>query len=163
MTKQLTLMRHAKSSWDDASLSDFDRPLNARGFKNAPEMGERLAETDFLPDIIITSPAIRAKTTAELIAEQIKFNKNQILQEPAIYEAGIQSLVNVVAGIDDEHQHAMLVGHNPGFTYVCNYLSDASIDNIPTCGIVHIEFDVSTWQNIDESSGKLIDFDYPKK
>lgn len=163
MTRELTLIRHAKSSWDDSSLQDFDRPLNKRGFKNAPEMGKRLARRNHRTDIIISSPAVRAITTAEIIASEINFDKNNILHEPAIYEAGLNSLVNVVASIGDNYRHAILVGHNPGLTYLCNYLCNAQLDNMPTCSIVQIKFNIDTWRAISKHEGEMVNFDYPKK
>lgn len=163
MTRELTLIRHAKSSWDDSSLQDFDRPLNKRGFKNAPEMGKRLARRNHRTDIIISSPAARAITTAEIIASEISFDSNNILREPEIYEAGLNALVNVVASIDDNYRHAILVGHNPGLTYLCNYLCNAQLDNMPTCSIVQIKFNIDTWAAISKHEGELVNFDYPKK
>ncbi len=163
MARDLTLIRHAKSNWDDTSLRDFDRPLNKRGFKNAPEMGKRLARKNYHTDIIISSPAVRAITTAEIIASEICFDSNNILRETAIYEAGLDVLVNVVASIDDNYRHAILVGHNPGLTYLCNYLCDAQLDNMPTCSIAQIKFNTDTWKEISKHEGELVDFDYPKK
>lgn len=159
----MTLVRHAKSSWDDSSLRDFDRPLNKRGFENAPEMGKRLAKRNYKADIIISSPAIRALATAEIIAEEIGFDRNDILQEPAVYNADLHALVEIVTGVDDNYRRAMLVGHNPGFTNLCNYLCAARIDNMPTCSIVQIEFYTDAWKDIDRHDGALISFDYPKK
>lgn len=163
MPRILVLIRHAKSSWDDSSIQDFDRSLNKRGFKDAPEMGKRLAGSNHSADIIISSPALRAITTAEIIASEIGFDESKILQEPVIYEAGLNTLVNVVTSIDDNYRHAILIGHNPGFTYLCNYLCNVQLDNMPTCGIAKIEFTTDTWRAISKHDGKLLDFDYPKK
>lgn len=163
MSLTLTLVRHAKSSWDHVGLQDFDRPLNERGLRNAPEMGKRLAKRGDTPDVIISSPAKRAMTTAEMIADEIGFDKNNILREPAIYAAGLSTLVDIVTGIDDGYQSAMLVGHNPGFTELCNYLCAVRIDNVPTCGIVQIKFRTNAWHTIAKHDGEMIDFDYPKK
>ncbi len=162
MHRLLVLIRHAKSSWDEVGLQDFDRPLNKRGQKNAPEMGQRLAAKNFTTDIIISSPAKRAITTAKLIATEIDFDRKKIIQQAEIYEAGLNTLVNVVSTIDDKYHRAVLVGHNPSFTYLCNYLSDAELDNIPTCGIAHIQFDVEAWSDITQHAGKIIEFDFPK-
>lgn len=156
-------MRHAKSSWKGSNLRDFDRPLNKRGFENAPMMGQRLANNKYSADSIISSPAVRAITTAEMIASEIGFDKNHIRQESAIYEAGISALLYVIASINNNNHYAMLVGHNPGFTYLCNYLCDSQLENIPTCGIVKIKFSIESWRHIFKHSGELIDFDYPKK
>ena len=162
MERFLILVRHAKSSWDDAGLQDFDRPLNKRGLKNAPEMGKRFANRNLDVDAIISSPANRAITTAELIANEISFDKKDIIQNSEIYEADLSTLVNVVTGIDDKFNHVILVGHNPSFTYLCNYLSDAQLANMPTCSMAHIKFKVETWNDITKHSGELIEFDFPK-
>ena len=162
MHRLLVLVRHAKSSWDQEGLADFDRPLNHRGEKNAPEMGKRLAESGFTVDKIISSPATRAMTTAKQIAEQVDYEPNQIVENPDIYEAGLKKLINVVTSLNSEDKSVMLVGHNPGFTYLCNYLCDARIDNMPTCSIAKIRFEKEHWDKITEHSGVLIDFDFPK-
>ena len=163
MPRKLILIRHAKSSWDDSSLNDFDRPLNKRGFENSPMMGQRLANNNFNADTIISSPAVRAIITVELIANEIGFDKNKIQQVPAIYEAGLDTLVNIVTGIDDNYQDVILVGHNPGFTWLCNYLCNAQLDNMPTCSMAQIKFEVDSWKDVSKHVGELIDFDYPKK
>lgn len=126
-------------------------------------MGKRLAQRNYKADFIISSPAVRAITTAEIIAEEIGVEKSGILHEPAIYEVGLGSLVNVVTGIDDKYRCVVLVGHNPGLTNLCNYLSDTGIDNLPTCGMAQIEFDADTWKAVTMYGGKLVSFDYPKK
>ena len=165
MTQILTLVRHAKSSWNHPYLSDFERPLNKRGLKNAPDMGKRLATQGYKVNTIISSPATRAITTAEFIASQIEFNIQKIRQDERIYEASLNTLINLVKTLDNNSISIMLVGHNPGFTMLCNYLTDANakVDNMPTCAVAQIEFNENSWGNITEHSGKLIDFDYPRK
>ena len=162
MPRNLVLVRHAKSSWDHVGMPDFDRPLNRRGLNNAPEMGRRLADSNFSTDIIISSPANRAITTAELIAEEIGYDKKRIRQKAEIYEAGLNALIYIVNSLEDNNNNVMLVGHNPGFTYLCNYLCNAQLDNMPTCSMAHINFDVEIWKSIAEHSGELIEFDFPK-
>ncbi len=159
----LTLVRHAKSSWGNENLNDFDRPLNDRGLRVAPEMGRRLADKKYSVEAIISSPAIRAITTARIIAEEIGFDVDQIAHNAYIYEAGLDVLVNLVNQINDQFNQVMLVGHNPGFTVLSNYLSNAKIDNMPTCSIAQIQFNKSSWGTISAHSGELIDFNYPKK
>ena len=163
MGRTLILVRHAKSSWKHEGLSDFERPLNNRGLKNAPEMGKRLVDINFAVDTIISSPALRAITTAELIAKELDFNIQKIEQNAQIYEASLTTLIDLVSGLDNNYHRVMLVGHNPGFTVLCNYLSDARIDNMPTCSIAKVHFDTDRWDSISEHAGSLIDFDYPKK
>ena len=163
MGRTLALVRHAKSSWKHEDLSDFERPLNSRGLKNAPEMGRRFVEKSYVVDCIISSPAVRAITTAEFIASELEFNIQKIRQSKIIYEATLNTLTKLVLDLDNNWFRVMLVGHNPGFTSLCNYLSNAKIDNMPTCSIALIQFDVERWDAITEHSGKLLDFDYPKR
>ena len=163
MSRNLLLVRHAKSSWDNADLQDFDRPLNKRGLKNAPEMGKRLLNKNLKINLIYSSPALRAITTAELIAKEINYESKKIIPKQKIYDADLTALIDVVMDIDESCQCAMLVGHNPGFTYLCNYLCNAEIDNMPTCSMAYIEFPVEIWKEIAKYSGKLVDYDYPKK
>ena len=162
MRHKLILVRHAKSSWTEAGLTDFDRPLNDRGLKNAPEMGRRLAKANFAVDTIITSPAVRAITTAKIIAKEIGFDVKRIVQNEHIYDASVNILLDLVRNLDEHVNKAMLVGHNPSFTVLCNRLSNARIDNMPTCSIAQIQFNISSWEAITEHSGELTDFDYPK-
>ena len=161
MQRVLTLVRHAKSSWGDSDMHDFDRPLNDRGFTITPKMAKRLADANYVVDAIISSPAMRAITTAEIIAKEIRHDV--VEQNIEIYNAEINALLALVNSLDDALTSVMLVGHNPGFTMLCNYLSNSRIDNMPTCSIAQIQFDADSWKAIVEHSGKLIDFDYPKK
>jgi len=111
--KQLTLIRHAKSSWSDPSLGDFDRPLNARGLEDAPRMGAYLKANGCPPvDQIVSSPALRARTTAKLIAEKLGMTNELIVLEPCIYEATLHRLFKLIGALDDAHPHVMLFGHN---------------------------------------------------
>ena len=160
--KTLFLVRHAKSSWKDSSIDDNDRPLNKRGKRDAPFMGELLKEKVVNPDLVISSPAKRASKTAQIIAEQIGYYKKDIIYSEEIYEASSRELVDFIKKIDDKYNSVMLFGHNPGFTMLNNFLSKHYIDNIPTCGIVALEFN-NTWKEIDKNTAKMIFFDYPKR
>ena len=161
--KQLFLIRHAKSDWSKPGQDDFDRPLNDRGKKAAPEMGQRLKKMHILPDEIYSSPAKRAITTARKIADEINFDKSKITEIGAIYEATVKDLLKIVNHFPEEKEIIFIVGHNPGMTDFANYLSDAGIENIPTCGIVHIIFPELQWKEISLNTGEMLDFDYPKK
>jgi len=163
MQRLLTLVRHAKSNWNNAEITDFERPLNSRGLKNAPEMGKRLFNSKYEINMIISSPAVRAITTAEFIASELEFNLQNIIQDESIYEAGLNTLLKLVTELDDNIHSVMLVGHNPGFTMLCNYLTGAGIDNMPTCSIAQIQFANNSWQSVVEQSGELLNFDYPKR
>ena len=161
--KTLYLVRHAKSSWDDPGLKDYDRPLNKRGKKDAPKMGKHLKMIGVSPDLILTSPAKRAKTTAKYIAEKIEYPFEKIVEEKEIYHADVNELLDVIKDIDDSNDTIIMVGHNPGFTDLANYLTTTRIDNIPTTGIFCVEFDVNSWEKIHKESGEFKLFDYPKK
>jgi phosphohistidine phosphatase len=160
--KKLFIVRHAKSSWDDPDLDDFDRPLNTRGKRNAPEIGKRLAMRGVNPDLIITSPAKRAAATARRIAEEISYPKSKIIKEENFYHGTIQEVITIVQKLEDHVNSLMIFGHNPGLTDLANYLSSADIYNIPTCGVVEIDFDIASWKMLGSKTGKLINFDFPK-
>ncbi|MTI40953.1 SixA phosphatase family protein [Fulvivirga lutimaris] len=161
--KTLYLVRHAKSSWDYPDLSDFDRPLSARGERDAPKMGQRLADKSILPGLIFSSPANRAFTTAQVIAKGIGYPLNKIRTQQSIYHASEGTLLKVVQNAECDVKSLMLFGHNPGFTDFACSLSNEDIYNIPTCGIVAIKLDISSWSEVNFGLGQLEFFDYPKK
>lgn len=161
MAKRLLLIRHAKSDWGNSDLRDFDRPLNKRGKANAPEMAERLVKQQIVPDQIVSSPALRAITTAKVFAEAWQISSDQIKLAPNIYEASVQTLLALVNNFDEKYHQVALFGHNPGLTDLVNYLA-AHLDNIPTCGVVLLEFPFEDWQMISADTGKVLMFDYPK-
>jgi len=163
--KYLYLVRHAKSSWDFQELADIDRPLNKRGKKNAPEMGLRLAARNLELDCLISSPANRAITTAKVIADGISYPVDDIVENEAVYHASCAELLDMINSFSDERKSVMMVGHNPGFTDLANYLKepDYYIGNVPTCGVVAIEFTLNRWSEVSKHSGRMLFFDYPKK
>lgn len=161
--KKLYLVRHAKSSWDDPSLDDIDRPLNQRGKKDAPEMGERLNKQKIFPDLLVSSPGKRARSTAKKIAKKIGYPKKDILIDDALYHGSDDMLIEIVKKLPDSVQSAMLFGHNPGFTSFANQLCNINIYNIPTAGIVAIDFHTENWEDVEYGKGELVFFDYPKK
>ena len=161
--KTLYLVRHAKSSWKYPSLDDFERPLNKRGRKNAPFMGEILKKLKVTPDLVMASPANRAAMTARTIAAGIKYPLEDIIYNEAIYEFSEDALFHVIKNIDDSVDSAMVVGHNPATNGLANYIGDQPISNIPTCGVCCVELDISSWANIGKNCGKIRFFEYPKK
>ncbi|MBW8050762.1 MAG: histidine phosphatase family protein [Cytophagales bacterium] len=161
--KTLYIARHAKSSWTDPDLSDFERPLKKRGEKDAPMMGKILASKGVKPELIISSPAKRAITTAHILAKEIKYPIDKIVTNEEIYMASVSDLRDIIEQLNDSLKSVMLVGHNPGFTSLANYLTKHYFDNVPTTGVVAIGFDVSGWNKIKKNSGKVIFFEYPKK
>lgn len=162
MAKTLFIVRHAKSDWGDFNLRDFDRPLNKRGHKNAPEMVERLVAKSIKPDLIVSSPALRAITTAKYFASGWGFDTEKLHVDATIYEANIRTLLKVVNSFDDQYHQIAMFGHNPGLTDLLNYLTDEDIANMPTCSVAMIEFPFEDWKMIGAGTGKLVLFDYPK-
>ncbi len=161
--KRLTLIRHAKSSWRHPEQADFDRPLNKRGEHDAPAMGKRLSRRKVQPDLIISSPARRALTTASVIAQELGYPAERIIQNEHIYDASLSDLVRVIEHVEDRYHHVMLFGHNPGFTELSYYLTRHQVDNIPTCGVFCMDFAINSWQDVEQGSGSLVFFDYPKQ
>lgn len=160
--KRLVLIRHAKSSWKHPELTDFDRPLNKRGRQDAPMMGERLAKRALHPDVIVCSPALRARQTAEAIAGRIALPAQQLLYRPEIYEAEPDALLDLIRDFDQDWQTVFLVGHNPGLTELGNQLAACDLDNLPTCALLVIDFKVSIWRQLAPGAGTLFLYDYPK-
>ena len=163
MARILYLVRHAKSDWSVPGQSDFDRALNKRGLFDAPLMGKILKELHVKPDLAISSPALRAKTTAEYISEQLEYPLEKISYDEEIYEASPRTLLRLINNLDDKNKSVMLFGHNPTFTYLAEYLSKEQLDNIPTAGAVKLHFEFDSWSLVTEGSAEMIWFEYPKK
>lgn len=152
MAKDVWIIRHAKSDWN-FDVSDFDRPLNNRGFRDAPEMAARLTKQLLLPDLLVSSPAKRAITTAQIFAEALHIPPSRIQEEPRIYEASLSTLLNVITHLDNTYQHAAIFGHNPGFEELASYLGGTSLA-MPTCAIVHLHFaHADSWEEISAGTG----------
>lgn len=151
--KTLFVLRHAKSSWDDPDLADFDRPLNDRGRSAAPFMGEVMNRNGFSPDVILSSPAARARDTALLVKDGGDLTA-EIRYEEAIYEASPQALKQIVAAIDDQKRSAMVVGHNPGMEGFIRFLT-GRVESMPTAALAVIDLDIATWSELDSESGIL--------
>lgn len=160
--KRLFVMRHAKSSWDDSYLSDFERPLNKRGIRDVPDMGQRLNALVIKPDLIISSPAMRAITTAKGIADEIGYSTSRIQQEADLYHASSSNIREIIGKVDNKVDSLMIFGHNPGFTDLIARISDTSLYNLPTCAVCGIAFQFTDWADIMTSTGKKFLYDYPK-
>jgi len=161
--KHIYLIRHAKSSWSEEGMSDFDRPLNKRGKKDLPFMANRLKNFKIKPDLILSSPAKRAQKTAKLIAETIDYNESEIAYEDSLYDSSYTTYRYLLDSLDDKYNSIFIIAHNPTLTEVGERLTGAILTNIPTCSIVCIEFDVKSFKEIKDDSGKILFFDYPKK
>lgn len=161
--KRITLIRHAKSSWDFPELDDFDRPLNNRGLNDAPEMGKRLKEHDIIPDIIIVSPALRAMSTAILIAEQLGVAADKIVKEASIYDASPGDLLRIIGDLPDIHDHLFLIGHNPALQVVAQFFVGRTINKFPTCAVFSLELPTNSWNYIKPEKAKILFSDSPKR
>jgi len=162
MPKILYLVRHAKSSWDDPSLADKDRPLSPRGLSSAPDMGRRLAAQGHKPDLVISSPARRALTTAKKIARETGYEESRILTDDHLYFSGTRSMVDLLEKLEDRFANVMIVGHNPAMSSLLNILCDSSVENMPTCAIAVVGFDMTSWSELSMTDGELLAYDYPK-
>ena len=160
--KHLYLIRHAKSSWADPNLNDFDRPLNKRGKRDAPFMGKRLKEASVLPQIIISSPAKRARKTARAIAAEIGYSKKKIHFAEEMYTFDMSGILSTIKKLDEDIASLGLVGHNYAITECAEYLTARMFGNIPTAGIAAIEISDTRWCDVGYSCGRLLFFDYPK-
>jgi phosphohistidine phosphatase len=159
--KTIYLVRHAKSFWGDQSTPDFDRPLNKRGKRDAPFMGEILNDKKVKPDLIISSPAKRAKKTAIAIANEISYPEKKIVFKEELYEATINTILKILQKLDERHNTIMIFGHNPGLTLLNNHISNQYIDNIPTCGIVALTLN-KNWNELNKNTCEFLYFEYPK-
>lgn len=159
--RTLYLLRHAKSSWKDETLRDFDRPLKGRGRKAAEHMGQVLAEEKLKSPLVISSPAVRARETTELVLESAGLKVEPRFEE-RIYEADVRTLLAIVRSIPDSSGTAILVGHNPAFENLNEYLTGDG-RHMPTCALAKIEFDVASWSEVSEESGRLELFVTPKE
>lgn len=160
--KRLLIVRHAKSSWEFSQLSDFERPLNSRGEQDVPDMAQRFQRSGIRPDLIITSPANRALTTAQGFAQTLSIPKEAIVLDEDHYHGSSDTLRTLIRASPDEHDCIMIFGHNPGLTFLINELSDLRLDNLPTCGVCGIEFQLNRWKDVKKGTGKKFYYDFPK-
>jgi phosphohistidine phosphatase len=151
--KILLLLRHAKSDWDDASLRDFDRPLAPRGERDAPRIGKALGKRGSLPDLVISSPAARAKATARAVMKAANLNLEAKFEE-SIYGASSAELMKLILRLPDDSSCTLLVGHNPGFGDLLNRLT-GSCERMPTAALACIEFQANHWEDVEDGKGEL--------
>ena len=160
--KELILVRHAKSSWKDPTLSDHERPLNKRGKRDAPEMGERLARSGCDPDLMVSSSAIRALETARSVAGKLGYPRESIAVEERLFHAGVAELLQVIRGVEDSVDSLMLFGHNPGLTDLANHIGPREILNMPTCAVLHLGLKSASWTEVGKTPVDEVMYDYPK-
>ena len=162
MSKMLYVVRHAKSDWSHAELSDFDRPLNERGLHNAPFMADQFAETGKTLDFILTSPANRAITTAGYFKRRLGLSDKHWDTERKIYEADSARLLSIMNLLDDSLNKVMVVGHNPGLSSLVQLLTGQWVV-MSTCSIAEIEIPFDSWSLASEGTCNLLSFDFPKR
>lgn len=161
---RLTLIRHAKTEPARSGQEDWDRVLEGRGQRDAPEMGRRLKERHLKPEKILSSPAVRAIATATIIARELGVSASKVLQDERLYLSGPKQILTVIHELGGKAKHLAVVGHNPGITEFADAISgDRSIDNMPTCAVYTLEFDIKDWSDLVWDSGVNADFDYPKR
>ena len=160
--KDVCFVRHAKSSWDQPGMDDFDRPLDARGLKDAPMMAAKMRELGLKPDLIITSGAKRAQSTAEFFRKEFDLPKDKFLVRNELYEASAEQVYEVLRSAPDTASFVFIFGHNPTFTWVANHISGVNIDNVPTCGVVHVQMILAHWKKFKPEYAGFIGFHYPK-
>lgn len=160
--KQIYLIRHAKSCWEDPSLGDKERPLNPRGHRDAPVMAAYLADLDIKPNLIVSSTAKRTQTTANYFAKQFGISEDNILYDNDLYDASVEEVFSVIRSISPDIDVVFLIGHNPAITYLSNMFGGDRIDNVPTCGIVRIDFSGDDWGSFDTKNASQIFFTAPK-
>jgi phosphohistidine phosphatase len=163
-SKTIYLARHAKSSHKDTTLIDFDRPLAKRGFNDASTVGLRLGNMDITLDYVLASPSMRTMQTLKLITPKLRFLASKAVQDSSLYRCSPSTMTHRLSEVDDKHNSIMIFGHNPAITRCANYLQvDTLFGNVPTTGVVAIEFDITNWSDIINKKGKLKFFEYPKK
>jgi len=165
--KTLYVLRHAKSDWGDESLPDFDRPLNHRGRKAAKSIGREMAARGIHPELVISSPAVRAKETVERLLEGFAENLD-VTEDRRIYEAGLHTLILIISSVSDEVERLMIVGHNPGLQDLVVALTEASAlheeatEKFPTGALAEIRFDIDQWSDVSPGTGQLEDLIKPR-
>lgn len=159
--KTLLVVRHAKSE-QGLLLNDFDRPLNDRGKRDAPVMAKRIATHGANPELIVSSPAKRAKKTAEFFFKELKLPDSAFILKSELYHAPPQVFFDVIGQLDDSFNDVALFSHNPGITYFVNLLTEMRLDNMPTCGIFAVKADIARWKDFEKSAKTFWFFEYPK-
>ncbi len=160
--KTLTIVRHAKSSWKNTGLTDRERPLNRRGERDAPEMGRRIHEHGIRPSLLLSSPAVRALTTAKIIAGELGYPLEFLQREEQLYLASVTDIQDVLVAQDPGFNSIMIFGHNPGFTDFANFLVPGLTNNLPTAGVVSVQLETEDWNLYERPACELVVHDYPK-
>ena len=162
MSKIIFLIRHAKSSWDDPSLNDFDRPLNERGKTDAPTMAKKIKHKKIKIDAFVSSPAKRARQTCKYFAKEFDFKKKDIILEPELYEAGEENFFKVIEDLKNKWNRVAIVSHNPGITSFANSLTETKVDDMPTCSVFAVKINADKWKDFRSAGKESLFFDFPR-
>ena len=161
---RLTLVRHAKTEPGRPGQEDWDRVLEPRGQRDAPEMARRLKQQSGKPDRILSSPAVRAITTATIMARELGVAAQKVQQDERLYLASTKDMLAVIRELGERTRHLMVVGHNPGITEFADRISsERGVDNMPTCAVYTLQFAIAAWSELEWDSGTDADLDYPKR
>jgi phosphohistidine phosphatase len=160
--KTLFLVRHAKSSWDDPALADEDRPLNARGKRDAPKMAKRLSKRDVKVDLMLSSPANRAIRTAKVLAQELDYKLKSIVVDERLYPGAESGMLKFIHGLGNEISRVMLVGHHPALSELAHRLS-SDITHMPTCAVAEFTFKAKSWRDVGGATLIAVRLDLPKK
>jgi len=163
MTKTLFITRHGKSSWDFEDIADIDRPLSSRGVNNAYMMAEKLKMKGLIPDLLLSSPAIRALHTADIFIRTLGLDWDSLKINEKIYFGYTTEILEAIGQLDNHYSTVMIFGHNPAFTELANSFLKNPVDNIPTAGIITLVFPIDKWTELRNARPESEDFDYPKK
>ncbi|MCD6018840.1 MAG: putative phosphoserine phosphatase 2 [Bacteroidetes bacterium] len=158
--KKIFLVRHAKSDWNNPENKDIERPLNDRGYNNANLMSKQFKT---IPDLIVSSPAIRAISTALIFARNLNYDSNKIQIKKELYESSVKDYLSVIHQLDNQYNTTMLFAHNPTISDLADSLVKSLPMEMATCAIAGISFECSKWTDIKNKQGELFLFDYPKK
>jgi len=160
--KTLLIVRHAKAAQNMEDLADIDRPLIERGYKDAHAMSKKLFTSGIRPQLIVSSPGIRALSTALIFARNLNFRVKQIVLEEKLYNAQYETALEIIANLPESMEQVMIFGHNPSVTQVCSLFANEMIQHVPTCGVCCVDFQSDSWKNLRPRSGKVRFFDHPK-
>lgn len=162
--KTLTLVRHAKSSWQNKDWADIERPLNEKGLMDAPIIADVIAtKLDPKPDLILSSNALRAFSTANIFSQALGYNEDSVVIENGIYDRGTKYIIQLLKTQPEEIDSILLFGHNPDVTSMATYFLGDYIQSLPTCAVISIEFDIEQWSEIEDINGVMKFYEYPKK
>lgn len=160
--KTVYILRHAKSSWSDPTLADIERPLNKRGKRDAPLMAEIMKRFNYIPDQVYLSPSARTRATIKPLVKTLEIPDDHIHIEYSLYHGYYDDYEAIIQDLDEDVNSILMVGHNPGITYIANSCAGPILDNVPTCGLLVIESTIKDWSTFSFSESTLVKYYFPK-